>query len=111
MSTPKTNLVVLVGGGLLAANVIFDKQFDSLRLNVSTGKFSTADVSSSPVKMALVGLLTLVALTVIADASDSAADTILIALIALWILWYMSYKGINSTTGTTSTTTSTKAKG
>lgn len=112
MSTPKTNLVVLLGGGLLAANIGLDPTFDSLRVSAEAGSFTTGDVSSSPMKMLLVGVLTLVALTVISDDSDSAANTILIALVCLWILWLMSYqdnKGGNTTTAAAAAKGATKA--
>jgi hypothetical protein len=89
---PKTNLIVLIGGGLLIANILYDSNFATLRTATTKGTLSHSDVSSSPVKLVLVGILTLIALSLIADASDSAGNTILIALIGFWILWLISYQ-------------------
>jgi hypothetical protein len=87
----KTNLIVLVGGGLLVANVLYDSTFTGLRQNAKTGQLSAGDVNTSPVHMVIVGLLTLIALSMIADASPSGANAILVALLALWVLWLISY--------------------
>lgn len=104
MATPKTNLVILLGGGLLAANVAFDQQFNGLRTEVSAGTFSTETATGSPVKMVLVGLVTLMALTVVSDDNDTAANTILIALLCFWLLWLISYKNQGGAVGGVSTT-------
>lgn len=95
---PKTNIVVLLGGGLLTANILFDKSFTPLRAGVKSGSLSHTDVSGSPVKMAVIGLVTLMALTIISDADNSAADTILIILCAMWMLWIISYKNLTTPT-------------
>lgn len=110
MSTAKTNIVVLLGGGLLVANVAFDKTFDSVRQDVSSGTASIQTVNTSPVKMIVVGLLTLLVLSVIADDSDSAANTCIVALLSLWVLWLISYnndKGKLSASQAPSTSTGT----
>jgi hypothetical protein len=105
---PKTNLVVLAGGGLLAANVIADPTFDSLRADTMGGKLTlTAVESSSPLKMVLIGLLTLIVLSAIADDSDTAANAILVALAALWVLWLMNRGSSTTATGGVSTTATT----
>jgi hypothetical protein len=88
---PKTNLIVLTGGGLLAANVFLDPTFAGLKEDMKTGKLSAGDVKSSPVQLVIVGLLTLVILSVIADDSPSGANVILTVLFALWVVWLISY--------------------
>jgi hypothetical protein len=100
----KSNLVVLAGGGLLAANVIADPTFDSLRADVLNGKLTTTTVeSSSPIKLVLVGLATLIALSALADSSDTAANVILIALVALWVLWLIAHNAQKQGTSSGST--------
>jgi hypothetical protein len=88
---PKTNLIVLVGGGLLVANVLYDPTFTGLKQDMKTGKLSAGDVKSSPVQLVIVGILTLIILSVIADGSPSGANAILVALLALWVAWLISY--------------------
>ena len=95
---PKSNLIVLVGGALLAANLFYDSTFAGLRNDVSTGGLSSSNITSDPVKMALVGLLTLVALTVVSEQSDPAANAILVALAAFWIMWLISYNSQKAST-------------
>jgi hypothetical protein len=88
---PKTNLIVLLGGGLLVANVLLDPTFTGLKQDIKTGKLSAGDVKSSPVQLVIVGLLTLIVLSVIAEDSPSGANVILVALLALWVTWLISY--------------------
>jgi hypothetical protein len=88
---PKTNLIVLTGGGLLVANVFLDPTFTGLKEDMKTGKLSAGDVKSSPVQLVIVGLLTLIILSVIADDSPSGANVILTVLFALWVVWLISY--------------------
>ncbi len=87
----KTNIIVLIGGALLVANVLYDPSFTGLKQDMKTGKLSAGDVKSSPVQLVIVGLITLIVLSMIADNSPSGANAILVALLALWVLWLISY--------------------
>lgn len=86
------SFVVLLGGGLLAANIFLDPTFKDARTSVSSGSFNKSDVTSTPVKMAGVGLLTLFGLSALAGISDDVGKAIVIALVGLWILWLISYQ-------------------
>lgn len=89
--SPMGNLVVLWGGALLIANVLFDPIFATLRANVIAGQTSVSDLSTSPVHMVLVGLITLLVAGFLANNNPRVAKAILAALAGLTILWLISY--------------------
>jgi hypothetical protein len=89
--SPLGNLVVLWGGGLLVANVLFDPMFYTLRAGVAGGTTSASDLTSTPLKMVLMGLLTLVVASFLAERDPRAAKAILAGLAGLTILWLINY--------------------
>lgn len=89
--TPIANIVVLWGGGLLIANVLFDPIFQPVRTAVTSGKAGVADLNTSPVHMLLVGLLTLLVCGFIANVNPRVGKAILAVFFGLTILWLISY--------------------
>ena len=89
--TPIANLVVLWGGGLLLANVLFDPIFANFRQGITSASIHASDLNTSPVHMLLVGLITLLIATFLANENPVWAKAILWALAGLTILWLISY--------------------
>jgi len=87
---PLTNIVVLWGGGLLFANLLFDPIFSSFRTSITGGSLGASDLNTSPVHMLLVGLLTLIVVSFLSN-SPRVAKSVLWAFTGLTILWLISY--------------------
>jgi uncharacterized membrane protein YobD (UPF0266 family) len=89
--TPLGNLVVLWGGGLLIANVLYDPIFASFRQGIIGGSIHATDLNTSPVHMLIVGLITLLIAGFLANDNPKWAKSILWALAGLTVLWLISY--------------------
>jgi hypothetical protein len=107
---PLTNVVVLWGGGLLFANLIFDPIFSTFRTSITGGSLGASDLNTSPVHMLLVGLLTLIVVSFLSNNNPRIAKTVLWVFTGLTILWLISYNEDKATAAAgTAATTAAKA--
>jgi hypothetical protein len=101
---PLSNLVVLWGGALLLANIIFDPIFASFRAATEQGSF---DISSdkSPFMMIGFGLVTLIVMGFLAQENPKWAKSMMWVLAGLSVLWLISYTEQKNAPKSTTTTT------
>ena len=96
--TPLGNIVVLWGGLLLVANVIWDPIFQGMRTNLKNGKMTHQDINTTPMHFLIVGVIVLILASVIANANPKWAKTVLLAEGGMTVLWLISYNANKATT-------------